>query len=182
MTVDTGYEIINAIINNPIEAIFLFGIVIVIRQLFFTRNGLFHDTVRHWKYDIERTLDDLFDWLEKKDRDMNAWLKSKTRKQILKYEILVISMIFIPVLIWNVTIPEKSLLNQVFFFVIIGEYVGLIAFLFYVYKKPKRKVITCSKHGEDLDIWGCEECNSKVRCEDCGIVHPDSSCAEAGNW
>jgi len=142
MAVDTGIELLDAIINNPMQAILLFGVIIIIRQLFFTHNGLFYDNYRHLKwslrYDIDRQLENLLEWLERRDKVFQAWVKRTSRKQFLKYELIIWSCIFLPMIIWNEFFPENGQTNLIMLTISIVEYFALMIFAVYRYKKPKQ--------------------------------------------
>jgi len=142
MSIETGYELIDAIINNPIQAIFLFGIPIIIYKLFFTRNGFFGDEINHlkyyWKRDLDQLLENLLDWLDRRDKAYQDWAKQKTKKQFLKYELMIWSCLFMPLIIWNMLSSSELQVNTILFYIMIAEYVGIISFTLYRYKKPKK--------------------------------------------
>ena len=70
MTVETGFEIIDAIINNPIEAVGLFGAVIFLYKWFF---GCGY-TARENRHAI------MFE-LKWKGKEMLRWLERRSKKQ-----------------------------------------------------------------------------------------------------
>ena len=139
----TGFEIIDAILTNPLEAIGLFGVSLLIYKLFFTHNGIFNDPIRHlkWslKYDLDNQLENLVEWLDRRDKAYNEWAKKQTRKKFLKLELIILSSVFIPLLTWNAVFMKKDIINLIFFYVMVTEYIGVMLLSFYRYKHPKIK-------------------------------------------
>ena len=137
-----SFEIINAIITNPLEAIGLFGVSLIMYKLFFARNGVFNDDIRHlkWsmKYDLDKQLENLFDWLDRRDKAYQDWAKTKTRKQFLKLELMIWGCLFGSMLVWNIFFAERSLINQIFITIISVECIGIIFYSLYKFKHPKK--------------------------------------------
>ena len=137
-----SFEIINAIITNPLEAIGLLGVSLIIYKLFFARNGILNDDIRHLKYnlksDLDEQLENLFDWLDRRDKAYQDWAKTKTRKQFLKLELMIWGCLFGSMLVWNIFFAERSLINQIFITIISVECIGIIFYSLYKFKHPKK--------------------------------------------
>ena len=137
-----SFEIINAIITNPLEAIGLFGVSLIIYKLFFARNGIFNDDIRHlkWsmKYDLDKQLENLFDWLDRRDKAYQDWAKTKTRKQFLKMELTIWSCLLGSILVWNIFFAERSTIGMILVTAISIEFIGIFLFSLYRYKHPKK--------------------------------------------
>ena len=140
----TGFEIIDAIVTNPLEAIGLFGVSIIIYKLLFSRNSIFGDELRRlkWslKYDLDNQLENLVDWLERRSIVYDAWAKKQTRKSWLKITLILFSCLFMPMIIWNMFLGDRTLVtNQILGYVMIIEYFALMTFAVYRYKHPRSK-------------------------------------------
>src|SRR3989304_992090 len=99
--IETGFELLDAIINNPMQSILLFGKIIIIHQIFFKHEGLFYDIYRDWKHNLESEIDNSLSWLERREDTIEGWLKKQTKKQWLKYELTILSCVYLPLLIWD---------------------------------------------------------------------------------
>lgn len=144
MSVETGLEILDAIINNPIQAILLFAFLYIGFKFLFGCHGFWadmrHDLTWSSKRRLERTLDNSIEWLEKKCKDYENWSKTKTEKDWLKYSVIGWSCVFPPLLLWNILFPSESEIANIFLNIVLTiEYIGIMAFSIYIYQKRRKK-------------------------------------------
>lgn len=144
MTIETGYELLDAIVNNPIQSLVMFGLIFIGYKFFFGCYGFWADLRRDIKYsvkyDFERKLDHFYRWCVRRDNAYTKWAKTKTEKHWLKYSIMLWSSLLIPLMIWNVFFPEEET-NYFLVTVLIIEYFAMITFSVYSYKKSMKRQI-----------------------------------------
>ena len=151
MSIETGFEIVDAIVNNPIQAILLFAITYIGFKFFCGCHGFWADMRRDLKFSlkwsiqrpIDRQLVHLLDWLERRDIVYNKWAKTKSQKDWLKYSLTIWSCLFLPLLIWNVFFPEflsdKDEISYLLVVILSIEYIGIMTVTVYSYEKRKKK-------------------------------------------
>lgn len=143
MTFETGIDLVDAVINNPMQAIILFGVIIFIRQFFFKQDGFFADEIRHWKwslkYDFDKQLEKTLDWLDRRDKAYQVWAKKTTRKKFLKIELMIWCSLFVPLIIWNLVFPSDNVIGMIFVYILSSEYIFVMFFSLYRYKHPRVK-------------------------------------------
>ena len=140
MTVETGYELLDALINNPMQSVLLFAFMYCGYQFLFQCRGMFADARHHCKFELEwqwrsidRSLCNALDRFEEWDKKR----KHLTQKQymILEYCIYAVMIVF---LIYQALTVD----NEVMFFfntVLLGVWSFIItSTIIHHYRKSKQ--------------------------------------------
>jgi len=112
--IETGFELLDAIINNPIQAVLLLAIFYIAFKFLFGCHGFWADMRHSIKFElkysiqrpVDRKIDNLFEWMERRDQAYNKWAETKTQKYWLKISIALLSCLLLPLLIWNLVFPS----------------------------------------------------------------------------
>ena len=139
MPIDTGIKLLDAIINNPIQAMALFAILYFGHKFFYSRDGYLAEERHHLKFELNWQLEKLSDWIIRTLERNERWAEKITKRQWLNYSILIMSIIFIPMILYNILFSERNLSSDFLLTALVMEYVGLILFTYYKYKKQKVK-------------------------------------------
>jgi len=143
--IETGFEILDAVVNNPIQAILLFAIA-YIGFKFFCGCHCFWAEMRHnikfelkWSVQkpLDRQLDHLLEWLERSDKNYERWRERASEKKMLEIKIVIISLVLLPILVWNVIAGDVELLLVIILFL---EYLFFISIFIKDYKINRKKL------------------------------------------
>ncbi len=143
--IETGFEIVDAVVNNPIQAILLFAIAYIGFKFFCGCHGFWaemrHDIKFELKWSIQRPidrqLDHLLEWLERSDKNYNNWRERTSEKKMLGIKVVIISIVLLPILVWNVIAGDAQLLLEIILFL---EYLFFISVFIKDYKKNRKKL------------------------------------------
>ena len=147
MSVETGYELLDALINNPMQAVLLFAGIYCIYQFLFQCRGMFADAGRHVKFELEcqwrgidRSLCRALDRFEEWDKNR----KHLTMKQFITIEYCIYAGMVIYLTYQAITIDHEGM----FYFntVLIGIWSFLITLSgIHYYRKFKQEKLTLQK-------------------------------------
>lgn len=150
--IETGFELLDAIVNNPVQAVILFALAYIGFKFFCGCNGFWaemrHDLKFELKWKISRPfwekLDDLLNWLERREKKYQAWAKPKSQRYWLLVVITMWSIVFLPMIIWNTIFYDITEGGKFNFWVVLMlsiEYVALVGLTIYRYIRVNYKVI-----------------------------------------
>jgi len=143
--IETGFELIDAIINNPIQSVLLFIIGYVLYKFFCgCRDNIFGEL----RYGIQRSLHWKFvhflRWLDRRDQAFNKWAQTKTKKDWLKISLTIWSCLFLPLLIWNIFFPsflsDTNEINYLLVTILTIEYVFFVIISIHTYRKKEKEI------------------------------------------
>lgn len=81
MSVETGYELLDAIINNPMQSVILFISTYVAYKFFFSCRGFFAELRHNIKFEIKHELRwqsrKVERWFERTDKKYQEWITPK---------------------------------------------------------------------------------------------------------
>lgn len=144
--IESGSDILDAVINNPIEAILLFAIAWVGFKFFYGCHGFWAEMRHDIKFElkcsiqrpIDRQLDHLLEWLERSDKNYDGWRKRTSEKKMVEIKIVIISIVLLPILVWNAIAGDVELLLGIVLFL---EYLFFISIFIKDYKINRKKVL-----------------------------------------
>jgi len=144
LSVETGYELLDAIINNPMQSVILFITTYVVYKFFFSCRGFFaelrHDIKFSIKYELKWMLRKLERNLEKTDKKYNDWRTPKKDLVIYLSVILsTLSWLALSLFIFNPIDPIEKPLS-------FGMMLGVIVFSLIMIGLTLPKMIRSVQH------------------------------------